>query len=309
MEYKVYKLEFQGPVHFGKGSLEDSEYTFCADTLFSALCQEASKKGEAVLTKLYEYAKTDALLLSDAFPYQDDMLYLPKPMCRIEPKEDAGDSSIKKAYKKLKYILAEDMEDYLCGEYDIQYAPDMNQIGVFDMKTAASLRGEEESVPYRIRTFSFQPDSGLYIIVGYQDKKVKELLEELLHGLAFSGLGGKRSSGFGRFQVLEETLPDCIYKRLTGTGRKYMTLSVSLPRDEELEQVLEKSEYLLVKRSGFVQSTSYAKEQMRKRDLYVFKTGSCVHVKYKGDIYDVSDTVGSHAVFRYAKPMFMEVDV
>lgn len=43
MEYKAYKLKFLTGVHFGKGSLDDTSYAFCADTLFSALCIEALK--------------------------------------------------------------------------------------------------------------------------------------------------------------------------------------------------------------------------------------------------------------------------
>lgn len=86
-----------------------------------------------------------------------------------------------------------------------------------------------------------------------------------------------------------------------------MTLSVSLPREEELETALAGAEYLLLKRSGFVASERYAPEQMRKKDLYVFQAGSCFPEKFHGDIYDVSDTCGRHPVYRYAKPMWMEV--
>lgn len=37
VDYKLYKLEFQNGVRFGKGNLENAELTFHADTLFSAL--------------------------------------------------------------------------------------------------------------------------------------------------------------------------------------------------------------------------------------------------------------------------------
>ena len=57
MKYKVFRLHFPAGVHFGKGRLEDTAYTFKADTLFSALCIEAVKDGEEHLLKLVEYAK------------------------------------------------------------------------------------------------------------------------------------------------------------------------------------------------------------------------------------------------------------
>ena len=88
-----------------------------------------------------------------------------------------------------------------------------------------------------------------------------------------------------------------------------MTLSVSLPTDDELESALEGAEYLLIKRSGFVASEEYAKEQRRRRDLYVLKAGACIRRPYQGDVYDVADPDGGHPVYRYARPMFMEVDV
>ena len=43
MNYKIYKMIFTQGVHFGAHSLEKSEITFQADTLFSALCIEALK--------------------------------------------------------------------------------------------------------------------------------------------------------------------------------------------------------------------------------------------------------------------------
>ena len=86
----------------------------------------------------------------------------------------------------------------------------------------------------------------------------------------------------------------------------YMTLSVSLPNESEMESVLEDARYKIVKRSGFVASSNY--RERRKRDLYVLAAGACVTHKFEGDIYDVGSDDG-HAVYRYAKPVFMEVRV
>lgn len=309
MDYQVYKLEFQGAVHFGKNSLEDGEYVFCADTLFSALCHEALKKGLDALNNLYQYVKGGDLLLSDAFPYIGDTFYLPKPMKRIDAGDSKGDSVIKKAYKKLKYIPAEQLDSYLHGEYDVFNAQDISGLGHFEMKVSAAVRGEEETKPYRIGCYYFNQGNGLYMIVGYQNPMVLQLVEELLECLAFSGIGGKRAAGLGRFVLHLGKLPANIHSRLVKSGKQYMTLSVSLPTDDELEDALIGAEYLLCKRSGFVASEQYAKEQQRKRDLYVLKAGACIRMLYAGDVYDMSDKNGSHPVYRYAKPMFMEVDV
>ncbi len=307
MDYRVYKLAFRGAVHFGKNSLEDGENAFCADTLFSALCQEAIKRGKGVLDELYQYAQNGELLFSDAFPYMGDTYYLPKPVKRIETGDNQGDSVVKKAYKKLKYIPAEQLEVYLRGEYDVLGTRENGELGRFEMKVSAAVRGEDETLPYRVGCYYYNEGNGLYIIVGYENQGALQLAEELLESLEFSGIGGKRTAGLGKFTLQSGKLPVNIKERLGGSGKVYMTLSVSLPLDDELETALKGAEYLLCKRSGFVASDKYAREQRRKKDLYVLKAGSCVKTRYRGAVYDVAEQGGLHPVYRYAKPMFLEV--
>jgi len=307
MEYRLYRLVFQGAVHFGKHNLDEGEYSCCADTLFSALCQEALKIGGNVLQDFYQDARDGSLLFSDLFPYMGGTYYIPKPMKRMEPADNGGNSVIKKAYKKLKYIPMEMLDIYLQGEYDVLNASGLEGLGHFEMKTAASVRGESETEPYRIGTYYYKPGNGLYFIAGYKEEKALKLMEGLLENLSFSGIGGKRASGLGRFELFQGKIPESFCTRLGKNGSRYMSLSVSLPTDEELDSVLQGAEYLLCKRSGFVASEHYAPEQMRKRDLYVFKSGSCFAKRFQGDIYDVSDRGCGHPVYRYAKPMLAEV--
>lgn len=94
------------------------------------------------------------------------------------------------------------------------------------------------------------------------------------------------------------------------------SLSVALPTEEELPTVIENSRYKMLKRSGFVASTTYIKEEdkkdnsmlyFRKNDLYVFLR-FYFYERLLGDVYDVSNN-GRHSVYRYAKPMLMGVDL
>lgn len=309
MGYKLYKLQFLGGVHFGNSCLENSEYTFYADTLFSALCQEAMKTGDKALEKIYAAVKNGELIISDAFPYMGKVYYLPKPMKRVDVDENNGNSIIKKAFKKLKYIPVEKLDEYFAGKFDVLNAADFDELGDFYMKVSASVRGEEETKPYRVQTFYFKEGNGLYIIVKYASEEILHLFEDLLLNLSFSGIGGKRSSGMGKFELHTGNIPMCLEKRLEKTGRNYMTLSISLPKRDELSQVMEGAEYLLCKRSGFVASEQYCEKQMRKRDMYLFQSGSCFCQRFEGDIYDVSSNGGHHSVYRYAKPIFMEVGI
>ena len=54
--------------------------------------------------------------------------------------------------------------------------------------------------------FYFNDGNGLYIIVGFQDEKVKNLFEELLESLSYTGVGGKKSTGLGRFEYQESEI-------------------------------------------------------------------------------------------------------
>ena len=75
MNYKIYKLSFTAPVHFGTGVLNESTIGLCADTLFSALYIEALKLGNA--GEFYTAVKNQELLISDAFPFMDNNYFLP----------------------------------------------------------------------------------------------------------------------------------------------------------------------------------------------------------------------------------------
>lgn len=306
MEYTIYKLEFPNGVHFGTMALESTQYTFQADTFFSALCIEAIKKGEDCLEKLVRYVETEQLLFSDAFPYIKNEYYLPKPILHIE-NSARGDSVVKKAYKKLDYVPLSVFENYLNGTLPLERTNDLEQLGSFDSKVSVAIRGEEEAQPYRIGIYYYNDGCGLYVLVRYEKEEFLAFFEELLEGLSFSGIGGKRNTGLGRFLYYKvKRLPEELMVRLNQKAKKYMTLSVSLPTEEELDAAMEKATYLLQKRSGFVSSANYAKQQMRKKDLYVCQAGSCFTMKYKGAVYDVS-SVGEHPVYRYAKPLFVEV--
>ena len=67
MIYRILKLHFTGNVHFGEGMLESTASTFCADTLFSALCHDAPDE----IPQLVCTVREGRLAFSDAFPYDE----------------------------------------------------------------------------------------------------------------------------------------------------------------------------------------------------------------------------------------------
>lgn len=311
VNYKLYQMKFLTPVRFGNGALESVNNTFCVDTLFSALCIEALHSyGAEGIDRLYAAAKNGDILFSDAMPYAGDTLFLPKPIIRIET-EDRGDSKLKKQYKKLKYVPAEKFDDYLCGRLDIEQAnAKINQLGVshIETKTAVSRTADGKTDPYYVGAYTFGNNCGLYFLAAFGNDEAYRFSADLLHLLEYTGIGGKTSSGYGKFTV-EETAVTAEMQRLienAETSDRLITLSSCLPQDNELDKALEGASYSLQKRSGFIASETYAREYHKKRDMYTFKAGSCFKNAFKGDVYDVSDGIG-HAVYRYAKPFFIGV--
>lgn len=302
MNYKIYKLSFTTPVHFGTGVLNESAVSFHADTLFSALYIEAMKLG--MESKLYEMVKQGALLLSDAFPYIENRYFMPKPMLYVEPREQ-GDSVLKKQYKKLKYIPADELKHFLSGDLNPAHCS-LQDLGREYSQVMAAVRRKDDTKPYRVGNYLFNDGCGLYLIAAVQNEEAQYLLEDLLDSLSYTGIGGKRGSGKGKFVFRLAAAAENLVQMLQAESTRFMLLSTALPREDETEAALTDASYLLQKRSGFVYSENYADEPMKKRDLYTLQAGSCFQQRFTGDVYDVNEG-GSHAVYRYAKGLFLGV--
>jgi CRISPR-associated RAMP protein, csm4 family len=340
MNHSIIRFSFSTPVHFGKSKLEDGEMCFSADTLFSALFLEAMKKGKEKL--LLEYVKEEKLLFTDAFPFsvkqegskgkKEYCYFLPKPMCPVERGEEEGrekeHSILKKAYKKLKYLSMDSLSDYVEGKLDPLEELKKQNFGSFFSQEMVRILEDEDNLPYRVEQFQFAEDAGLYCIFSTEDKDVEDFLIDLLESLSYVGIGGKRASGKGKFSITTGALGEEIAEKIKLAGEvkeddlssarvdspikktkesSYLLLSSAMAKaEEDLESILEDASYLLQKRSGFIYSESYAKEQRRKKDFYSFQAGSCFKKPFSGDIFDVSDG-GNHPVYRYGKAVFMEI--
>lgn len=307
MEYKICKLQFTSGIHLGNGMLTDGEPFISADTIFSALCHEAEKMSGGI-TKLYQLCKDGKILISDALPYIRDILYVPKPVIHIQSDED-GDSIKKKAFKKLKYIPIEKLDIYISGKLNAVEEVDLFQsFGSYELRTNAAIHDDKDTEPYHVGVYHYNEGNGLYICIAYDSKEEYDYILEIIDSLSYSGIGGRRSSGLGKFIPSIEKCPKELEKRFSGDKySNYISLSFSLPREEELEKSCEEAQYVLKKRSGFVASTTYSNEFRKKKDFYGFAAGSCVKNRYHGDIYDVSHE-GRHPVYRYAIPLFMGVE-
>lgn len=278
MKRSIIKLKFLAPLHVGNKSLSDSEYELKADTIFSALCIESGN-----ISKLVSQVKEGNIKISDAFPYIGEYYYIPKPQIYVEQQSEEY-----KLFKKIKYITYDTIDSYIEGTLYPQDEIDSFILGETDVRTQVCV-GKD---PFQIGTFSFKDNAGLYIIAQHKEDYIFEIFEKL----QYSGIGGKRTSGLGRFSFEVE---DCFE---INDGQKKILLNTAMAKEDELEKALEKANYLLQKRSGFIHQSKY-----KKQDFYTFKAGSVFENEFSGDIFNVGND--EHPVYRYAVPMFMGVRV
>ena len=298
MTYKMYIMNFH-TAHFGAGSLDSSKMTFAADRLFSALVLEAKKMGK--MEEFVSIAGQDDFVLTDAFPYQSGP-FLPKPIGFPKFEQPDLTTDVKevrrqaKMAKKLQFIPLDKFDSYVNGTLfkDADHA-----VTNIVTKNQPHVDGNL----FQVSTVRFRDESCLYVIA-----KESELLNELMTSLQYTGIGGKRSSGYGQFDLTILDLPDSFKNRLTKAHQgPVMTLTTSLPVEKELEYAMGTGSYLLSKSSGFAFSTE-TKENYRKQDLYKLASGSTFSETYTGQIVDVRPLDFPHEVLNYAKPLFFKME-
>lgn len=308
MNFNIFKLEFASGIHVGEGKLTDTGFSFLADSMFSALCTEAlSLGGQDALDEIAGYAKTGKFLISDGFPYIGDTLYIAKPYIKVRRDDDIEK---KKKFKKLEYVPIDQLEEYLAGDLDVDAVNDaFKDFGKPQLFQKNAVHSESDTELYSVGAFRFEIDNGIYFIVGCENEEILGRINELFLSLESSGIGGKRFSGFGKFELVSNNKAD-FPERLSGDYNSYIALSTCMAKEDELGSALENSKYMLRKRSGYVASSSYSDDGsfLKKKDFYSFRSGSVFQKRFSGDVFDVSDN-GNHPVYRYAKGMFMGVNI
>ena len=325
MGYFYYQLNFQSPVHFGQsetgGKLEKAGFEFSADSLFSAICAELAQQGELdILEKIVDMAKKGELLLSDLFPFMDkdgdEIYYLPRPYLfrsngsveKLDMEQAKVISAQRKVAKKQQYIRASEYGAYIKamakGEIYSLQTP-LQDFGENSLMERVNCR-QSEPLPYYVGQYTFAKNAGLYGIVkmpeDFQDRFIS-----ILYSLGLAGIGGERSSGYGRFtselfdldDIVEDTkaLMDMLENSSTTTQ---MNISVLKPAADELENVKE-GQYQLKKRSGFT-------DNIKRDSVYMLASGSCFKKRLNGEVVDISRDYG-HPIWRYGKGLFVGLEI
>lgn len=320
MSYHIYKLKFPHGVHIGesKGAgLEGTDFVMRSDAFYSALCQEyVSLYGaEGLASMMGEYK----LKVSDLLPFKEDVFYLPKPFVNIDRDQSMRQKTVdRKKVKALNYLPVEKLQDYISFLKTGQNFPDVDtDFGNKQLHTKNQISREgKDTEPYNIEVFRFNAKSGLYVIAEF-DEDFKEVFETVLDSLSLSGIGGKKSSGYGQFEVLEklslekkETLTASVSSLTEGLRQNadhYMLLSSYLPQKEEIDKLKGKENgYQLIRRSGFVNLSSYSLQSQKRKQLYMLSSGSLLNFKPVGKVADLN-LHGDHSIYRMGKPVAMGV--
>lgn len=332
MAYYLYQLAFDAPVHFGMaeqgGSLAAAGMSYPSDTLFSALCCELAAAGaEEQLRALIEKCRAGDILLSDLLPYREDEdgemhYYLPKPIRTVlqrgaAPPENLrsarAQSGARKQMKKISYLRASRLTEYLDAQRAGEVFEERDAFSTYGLTTKVNCRTRE---PYPFAGISLHAWCGLYAVLYLRDENDAAQMTELFTYLGLSGIGGKRSAGYGRFHLEDDPydLADAFYEDDAAlhtfleneNAPRQMLLSSLLPHEADVG-ALRGGTYELRKRSGFITPIG-AGAVRKKNSVYMLSAGSCLSQRIPGTIVSVDKEPG-YEVLRCGKGLYIGVDM
>ena len=179
----------------------------------------------------------------------------------------------------------------------------------------------EKNKLFSVGAYIFEENCGLYFIASIEDKKQKTQFDKILNSLGYSGIGGKRTSGYGKFELHEDPIELDSKNPVYDSDEKlaklfenkeetdyFISLSCIFPSDNDLQTTnLKNGFYTLIQRQGFVYSSTYSDEPLKRKPIYMLNVGSCFFKKkLEGSIPDVSEN-GKHSVYRYGKALMIGI--
>jgi len=298
------KLNFRAPLHIGSSTLgEEDTYDYApSDTLFSALCHAyLGAFGTPALEELLgRFDGSPPFLISSAFPYHEDTLFLPLP--RVEPKErpEREEHGDRKLLKETSWVSLENFGRLLRGT-DLELPDDLGpQLPRKELLPRVALdRTSSNSSIYYVRRAVFPENGGLWTILDVRDESLEAPLRQTFHLLGDMGLGGERTMGCGFFEPEFGDVPPVLSQHLEGTAKPYVALS----RVGGEESVGAVDRYTLVESRGWMSSPTGL--QRKRKSVFFFGEGSSFKDRATGRLLDVTPQDGpDHNVYRYGFGMY-----
>lgn len=330
MKYYIFPFTFTSSVHFGNtsegGSLDKVQLTISSDTFVSACVNEIGHN-QAEIEWLLQSLRVDDIKISSLFPFtnlhKQIELFVPRPICETQKKHISiidKDTLLKrvkdqKKLKKIGYIRASNLYNNV-GAYSPFSMIEEPFFGQYLTAHRVALR-EEKSNPYVVGSFKFAKNAGLYSIVGVKRIEDLDRVKRIFESLSYTGIGGKRSSGFGQFIVEDEfeldTIPAygsdavALYNLLRQKGSMYMSISAITPKIDEINIVSEGT-YKLIKRSGFVYSESIS-APYKRNSFYALQEGSCMPYPLEGQMVELHSDKSPHPIYKNMKGFWLGVNI
>ena len=338
MAYYIFTLKFLTPVHFGDaangGFLDKIAMSCSADTLFAALCNEAALQGEAVVQQFVEKVSEKKIAFSSLMPYfcvldkekkkeTDIHFYLPKPLLTNEVNKQSAKSFQEmkqlatrlKKQKKTSFIRASQISQLLQSRKN-GVAPEL-QVDEFAVPFVCGRVNllDEKPQPYYVGSYVFADNAGLYLLCSVKEDADIDFVKKLLSSLGASGIGGKRSSGYGKFAIADVS---CKLSADAGKSDDNNAIALMLfaadsslqmciaplcPQQEDVLSV-KAGAYRLVKRGGFISSPELG-ENVKRNSIYMLAEGSCFSKRLEGRMLEQSIAGLSHRVYRNGLGMFL----
>ena len=109
------------------------------------------------------------------------------------------------------------------------------------------------------------------------------------------------------FEEIESESDAFINRSLFSNEKEFLILSSYSPKIEEIEKIKEIGNYYqLIKRSGFVNNSSYSEQAEKRKQVYMLSSGSVLSFKPEGKILDLN-LHGKHSIYRMGKPIVLGV--
>src|SRR5215212_679970 len=301
----VAKLRMRAPLHVGSSTLgEENTYDYVpSDTLFSALCHAYLELygREALEALLARFEEEPPFLISSAFPFFEDTLFLPFPRIAAVSRLDGEERGSKKLLKEVPWLSLDDLSRMMRGE-DPYAAEKADKLPRKELLPRVALDRESSSSSlYYARRAVFPEEGGLWVLLDARgDRALESDLAGALHLLGDIGLGGERSVGCGRFQPDFEDPPDELSHHL-GSNAPYVTLSRVCPEPGTSGEV---DRYALVESKGWMLSPTGA--QLKRKSVWFFVEGSSFREPIRGRLVDVTpDYDPGHRVYRYGCGVYL----
>ena len=330
MRYFIFPFTFTSSVHFGNtnegGSLDKVRLTISSDTFVSACVNEIGYN-QTEVDWLIESLRLGHIKISSLFPFtnlrKELELFLPRPIYVGKQKfASLSDSSTlqasvkeQKKLKKIAYVRSSHLYNRN-GVYSIGSIKEVPFFGQFLTAQRVSLR-TEKSRPYVVGSFKFAPEAGLYCIVGVDNEDDIDRIKSIFESLGYTGIGGKRSSGYGQFMVEDEfeldKFPLCgdddaaLYQLLHQNGPIFMSISAVTPVADEIGEI-GNCTYKLMKRSGFVYSESIV-EPYKRNSFYALQEGSCMLKALQGQIIELNHKKSPHPIYKNMTGFWLGVNI